>query len=241
MHLEDFTPLYLEGLTQMELSLVARVSAVMNIHVLKGGMLAKRGHMVSLFAGCAIARALPWMLEELGLLLIYDEKRSPRTRVWSVERARVQRAIVGLCHGEAGSAPGGASWDQAEYAVPTHLGAQRLYAWAPTARLPWGERGEVALPADVVARDVTLCARSHTTNSHTQRISSVVYVHTDVRGTSSKSHEVHPARGSVAEARSLLLHSRVDSAQTRRRQRVGRQSPYCARQGTLRDCAAQRD
>jgi hypothetical protein len=100
MHLSARCPVYLEGLTQLEMSLISPIAAIMNIHVLRGGMLASKGHAVTLANEGKIASELPWSVPDIGLLLIYDPKKAVRTKVYTVQRDRVARALLGCCFGE---------------------------------------------------------------------------------------------------------------------------------------------
>ena len=72
----------------------------MNIHVLKGGMFASKGHCIALVNEMKIAQELPWLVDEVQTLLLTDD-RSPKTKAYLVSRHAVQRAAEGLTCGGA--------------------------------------------------------------------------------------------------------------------------------------------
>ena len=43
---------------------------------------------------------LPWAIEDLGLILIVDEAKSPRSKVYCVQLEHVERGILGMMLGE---------------------------------------------------------------------------------------------------------------------------------------------
>ena len=53
------TPPYLKNLTTVEMALISKITVVMNVHVLRYGMLASKGHCISLPQEMNIAKKLP--------------------------------------------------------------------------------------------------------------------------------------------------------------------------------------
>ena len=82
MHFLPIPP-YLQNLTTVEMALISKITVVMNVHVLRYGMLASKGHCISLPQDMSIAKSLPLLPEEVGIVLLRrkDAKNDFCTRV----------------------------------------------------------------------------------------------------------------------------------------------------------------
>ena len=61
---------YLKNLTTVEMAHASKIIVVMNVHVLRYGMLASKGHCISLPQGMTIAKKLPLLPEEVGIVVL---------------------------------------------------------------------------------------------------------------------------------------------------------------------------
>ena len=97
MHFSEIPP-YLKNLTTVEMALISRITVVMNVHLLRYGMLASKGHCVSLPQDMKIASSLPLLPTEVGIVVL-RRKGSGKTTQYTVQRNVVQQALKGLCFG----------------------------------------------------------------------------------------------------------------------------------------------
>ena len=90
-------PPYLKRLRLIERLMVRRVSTYMSIHTLKYGMLASKGHSISIPQDMKIYSKLPLLPAEVGVLVL----RSGRTnsKLYLANRNYVQEALTGLVYG----------------------------------------------------------------------------------------------------------------------------------------------
>ena len=98
MHFEDVPP-FLQNLTALESSLVSKVSVGIRVHILRYGMLASKGHCISLPNKMAIATQLPLLPEEVGIVILKKKGGSSVPKQYTVSRHAVQDALNGLCFG----------------------------------------------------------------------------------------------------------------------------------------------
>ena len=89
-------------------------------------MLSATGHVVTLVNKLQLARAMPLTCAETGHVLLFD-KKSPKSRAYVVNRARVSAMLHGLCHGvqaraaEGGFVHGGRDLDSEEPGAPVAM------------------------------------------------------------------------------------------------------------------------
>ena len=104
-------PVYFKGASELEISLVCRIATVVNLHVLRGGMLSATGHVITLVNKMSLATALPLTCAETGYILLHDSK-SPKSKAYLVSREKVEEMLNGLCFGEpkGGLVPGDREW-----------------------------------------------------------------------------------------------------------------------------------
>jgi hypothetical protein len=69
----------------------------MHVHTLKYGMLASKGHAVSIPQNMKVYSQLPLLPEEVGVLLIRNNNNSSKR--YLAKRKRVQDALEGLVYG----------------------------------------------------------------------------------------------------------------------------------------------
>ena len=98
MHFEPVPP-YLQNLSTVETALISRITVVMNIHLLRYGMLASKGHTVSLPQPMNIASNLPRLPTDVGLIILRRKGKHSVLRQYTVERHIVENALIGLCFG----------------------------------------------------------------------------------------------------------------------------------------------
>ena len=84
MHFAEIPP-YLKNLTTVEMALISRITVVMNVHLLRYGMLASKGHCVSLPQEMKIASSLPLLPTEVGIVVL-RRKGSGKTTQYTVQR-----------------------------------------------------------------------------------------------------------------------------------------------------------
>ena len=97
MHFAEIPP-YLKYLSTVEMALISRITVVMNVHLLRYGMMSSKGHCVSLPQEMTIASCLPLLPTEVGIVVL-RRKGSGRTRQYTVQRDVVEKALKGLCYG----------------------------------------------------------------------------------------------------------------------------------------------
>ena len=98
MHFLDIPP-YLNNLTTVEIALISRINVIMNIHVLRYGMLASKGHCISLPQEMKIAAALPLLPQEVGIVILKRKGLNQEFKEYTVDRQTVETALRGLCYG----------------------------------------------------------------------------------------------------------------------------------------------
>ena len=98
MHFRNIPP-HLKGLTSTEMALISKICVITNIHVLKTGMYAGRGHSISLPQPMNIATQLPLLPEDINIVVLKRTGASGKLRHYSVKRSSVQEALEGLCYG----------------------------------------------------------------------------------------------------------------------------------------------
>ena len=98
MHFHQVPP-YLQNLTTVEMALISRITVAMNVHLLRYGMLACKGHTISLPQENKIANALPLLPEEIGIIVLRKKGRNEVIRQYTAQRNVVEDAIKGLCFG----------------------------------------------------------------------------------------------------------------------------------------------
>ena len=99
MHFLPIPP-YLQNLTILEISLIRRVTVVMNIHLLRYGMLSSKGHCISLPQRMRIATELPLLSSDVGIVVLRRKDSSNNSmRQYTVQRDKVQNALLGLTFG----------------------------------------------------------------------------------------------------------------------------------------------
>ena len=146
------TPPHLLDLTVVERALIARVSCVMRVHLLRcdnsskvaelsehatpysiaiyqcrHGMLSGKGHCVSVPNEMSIATQLPLLASHVRIVVLRRRDAKQQLRNYTVERWRVQHALEGLCYGARGLTEQEYQTLQADDAD----GAE-LYVWAVT-------------------------------------------------------------------------------------------------------------
>ena len=101
MHFNEIPP-HLKNLTTVEIALISKITVVINVHVLRYGMLASKGYCISLPQDIhkEIATNLPLLPEEVGIV-IHKRTNSTNTFLhqYSVQRRVVEDALNGLCYG----------------------------------------------------------------------------------------------------------------------------------------------
>ena len=75
MHFAD-VPFFLKSLTFMESLLIRKIQVAMYVHSLKYGMLASKGHAVSIPHELKIATSLPLLASEVSILLLRSKNMS---------------------------------------------------------------------------------------------------------------------------------------------------------------------
>ena len=109
MHFEEVPP-YLKGLTMLEESLIRRITVIMNIHLLRYGMLSSKGHSISLPQRMRIAKELPRLPTEVGIVVIRKTSNTGTMREYTVKREKVENALRGLCFGKTRGWIGTSQW-----------------------------------------------------------------------------------------------------------------------------------
>lgn len=98
MHLAPIPP-FLQNLTLIEEALISPYSTVMHLHMLKHGMLASKGHIITIPQPMKIAKVLPLLPDELNFVLLRRRQKNNTTKLYAVHRHAVQNALMGLCFG----------------------------------------------------------------------------------------------------------------------------------------------
>ena len=98
MHFRIVPP-YLKGLTTTEIALISKISVLMNVHVLKTGMFASKGHCVSLPQTMNEAKRLPLLPAEVNIVILKRVGANGKIKHYYVKRSAVQNALEGLCFG----------------------------------------------------------------------------------------------------------------------------------------------
>ncbi|XP_057310732.1 uncharacterized protein LOC130648690 [Hydractinia symbiolongicarpus] len=92
-------PPYLQNLTILEVALIRRITVIMNIHLLRYGMLASKGHCISFPQRMQIAKELPSLPSQVGIVVIKKKGTRNSVQQYTVQRGKVENALRGLCFG----------------------------------------------------------------------------------------------------------------------------------------------
>jgi len=92
-------PPQLKNLSSIELALVSKITVAINVHMLRYGMLASKGHSVSLPQGMAIAKKLPQLPENVGIIVLQRKGKNDKLKQYTVSRLAVEEALKCLCFG----------------------------------------------------------------------------------------------------------------------------------------------
>ena len=98
MHFKPIPP-YLQNLTAVETALISKITVCTNVHMLRYGMLASKGHSISIPQRMAIAKKLPLLPENVNILILRRKGSNDVSKHYSVQRYKVEEAIKGLCYG----------------------------------------------------------------------------------------------------------------------------------------------
>ena len=122
-------PIHFEGASELEIALVCRIATIVNLHVLRGGMLSATGHVVTVVNKMMLAKEMPLTCAETGYVLLHDAK-SPKSKAYLVKRDNVERMLKGLCYGkpeggEAHAPEDSHEWEQ--YDGPDYVGGGEVH------------------------------------------------------------------------------------------------------------------
>ena len=88
----------LKNLTLAESMLILKFTVAMHVHLLKYGMLASKGHSISVPQNnFQITTSLPLLPSQVSVLLI--RKQGTKSKIYTVQRHKVQNALFALCFG----------------------------------------------------------------------------------------------------------------------------------------------
>ena len=90
-------PPFLKNLRLIEKMMIRRITVYMNIHSLKYGMLASKGHSISIPQDMKIHSKLPLLPDEVGVLILRSGKT--RSKLYLANRKNVEDALIGLVYG----------------------------------------------------------------------------------------------------------------------------------------------
>eukprot|EP00111_Clytia_hemisphaerica_P009342 TCONS_00027422-protein len=93
------TPPFLQHLTMVERLMIAKITVCTNIHLLRYGMLSSKGHSVSIPNKMSIAKHLPLLPEEIGVIILKRKNQNITSKQYGVRRHKVEQALNGLCFG----------------------------------------------------------------------------------------------------------------------------------------------
>jgi len=120
MHFLEVPP-FLQNLSTVEMALISKITVCMNVHMLRHGMMAAKGHSISIPQRMAIATKLPLLPSNVAIVILRRKGSSDSTKHYTVKRSNVENAIKGLCYG---SPIGGfAEWQPGTqlYTGPDHI------------------------------------------------------------------------------------------------------------------------
>ena len=99
MHFENVPP-YLENLSNLETAMTSKINIITNITALKYGMLKGKGHSIAVPNDMKIAKTLPNLPQEMGIILLRKKGDNGQVlKEFTVKRANVERALKGLVFG----------------------------------------------------------------------------------------------------------------------------------------------
>ena len=81
------------------MALISKITVCMNVHILRHGMLASKGHSVSLPQRMTIACNLPKLPSDIGIVVVRKKGSNTKSKEYTVKRDVVQNALEGLCFG----------------------------------------------------------------------------------------------------------------------------------------------
>ena len=90
-------PPYLKKLRLIEKLMIRRVSVFQYIHTLKYGMLASKGHSISIPKDMKIHSKLPLLPDEVGVLIL--RSGNTKSKLYLANRNNVQEALLGMVYG----------------------------------------------------------------------------------------------------------------------------------------------
>ena len=96
MHFQPIPP-FLERMSQIEALLIKKIQPFMLVHSLSYGMLASKGHAVSIPTKMSIDTKLPLLPQEVSLLIL--RRKTTTSKDYYASRSVVQEALEGLCFG----------------------------------------------------------------------------------------------------------------------------------------------
>ena len=93
----------------------------MLVHNLKYGMLASKGHAVSVPSKISIATKLPLLPEEVKILILKPQKQSTSSKQYTASRKAVENALTGLVFGYPKFGSGQQTDEYTQYKGPNHV------------------------------------------------------------------------------------------------------------------------
>ena len=96
MHFHTVPP-FLANLTLIETLMIRKITVALYVHTLKYGMLASKGHAVSIPQDMKVHRTLPLLPKEIGILVLKSSKT--KSKRYLASRSNVQNALEGLVFG----------------------------------------------------------------------------------------------------------------------------------------------
>eukprot|EP00111_Clytia_hemisphaerica_P001294 TCONS_00003706-protein len=99
MHFENIPP-YLQKLTLLETAMISKINTITNITILKYGMLRGKGHSIAVPNDMKIAKTLPNLPQEVGIILLRKKGANGEVlKEYTVRRDFVEKALTGLVFG----------------------------------------------------------------------------------------------------------------------------------------------
>ena len=117
-------PDVLKQLTTIELALISKITVCMRVHMLRYGMLSSKGHSVSVPQRMSIARQLPKLPQQVGIVVLKRKGQNQKSKHYTVKRKSVEDALNCLCYGIPNGGLDKAAPNTYLYTGPNHVHKQ---------------------------------------------------------------------------------------------------------------------
>ena len=103
------------------MALIAKITVCIKVHMLRYGMMASKGHSVSIPQRFAIATKLPQLPSRVGIIILRRKGSNTKSKYYTVQRKTVENALKCLCFGLPHGGTLSPSPTMKQYNGPNHM------------------------------------------------------------------------------------------------------------------------